>query len=54
MSGVSGAHHVLGIEHLLSEFWDGQGSVLLRSSGGQWGESDHEEMKTGEGNQVNS
>jgi len=52
MSGVSGAHHVLGIEHLLSEFWDGQGSVLLRSSGGQWGESDHEEMETGEGDQV--
>jgi len=52
VSWVSSAHHVLGIEHLLGEFWDGQGSILLGSSGGQWGESDHEEMETGEGDQV--
>ena len=52
MSGVSGTHHVLGIEHLLSQFRDGQGSVLLGSSGGQGGESDHEEVQSWERNQV--
>merc|ERR1719503_367581 len=29
MSWVRSAHHVLGIEHLLGELWDGKGSVLL-------------------------
>jgi len=54
VSGVSSAHHVFGIEHLLGQFWDSQGSVLLRSSGGQGCETNHEEMETGEGDQVNS
>jgi len=52
VSGVSSAHHVLGVEHLLGQFGDGQGSVLLGSSGGQWGESDHEEVESGEWDQV--
>jgi hypothetical protein len=51
---IGGTHHVLGIEHLLSQFGDGQGSVLLRSSGGQGGETNHEEMESGEGDQVDS
>jgi hypothetical protein len=34
VSGISSAHHVFGIEHLLGEFRDGEGSVLLGSS---WG-----------------
>jgi len=54
VSGVSSAHHVLGIEHLLSQFRNSQGSVLLASSAGQGGESDHEEVESGERNQVDS
>merc|ERR1712159_392408 len=54
VSWVRSAHHVLGVEHLLGQLWDGQGSVLLGSSGGEWGESSHEEVKTWEWDEVDS
>merc|ERR1712195_454235 len=54
VTGVGGAHHVLGIEHLLGELGHGECAVLLGASGGKRGESSHEEMESGEGDQVNS
>ena len=52
VSWISSAHHVLGIEHLLGKFWNSQSSVLLWSSWGKWGETNHEEMESWEWNQV--
>ena len=52
VTGVGGAHHVLGVEALLGELRDGQGTVLLGSATGEGSVSDHEEVKTGEGNHV--
>ena len=54
MTWVASGHHVLSIEHLLGEFWNGQSSVLLGTSGGEWGETSHEEVETWEWDQVNS
>jgi len=51
---VSGAHHVLGVELLLGQFRDGQGTVLLGPTGGQRSESNHEEVKTRERDKVHS
>jgi hypothetical protein len=36
----------------LGQLWDGQGSVLLRTSGGKGSETSHEEVETWEWNQV--
>ena len=52
MSWVGGAHHVLGVEHLLGELGDGQSSVLLGATGSEWGETSHEEVKSWEWNEV--
>lgn len=52
VSGIAGGHHVLGVEHLLGQFWNGQGAVLLGATGRQRGESGHEEVQTRERNHV--
>ena len=52
MSRVAGGHHVLGVEHLLGELWDGQGPVLLAATGSQGSEARHEEVEAGERNHV--
>ena len=48
LPGVRGSHHVLGVEHLLSELGDGDSTVLLTPTGSQRREASHEEMKTRE------
>lgn len=52
VAGVRGAHHVLGVPHLLGKLRDGQGAVLLAAAGSQGGEAHHEEVQAGEGDQV--
>merc|ERR1711939_888540 len=52
VTGVGGAHHVLGVEHLLGELGDGESSVLLGASGGEGSETSHVEVESGEGGEV--
>merc|ERR1719357_1785375 len=52
MTRITGSHHVLGIEHLLGELWNGQGTVLLTATASERSKARHEEVKTWEGNHV--
>ena len=52
MAWIAGSHHVFGVEHLVSKLWYGQGSVLLATTGGKWGEARHEEVKSWEWHHV--
>jgi len=52
VAGIGGAHHVLGIELLLCELGHGEGTVLLRATGGEGSEAHHEEVETRERNHV--
>ena len=51
---ITGSHHVLGIEHLLSQLGNGQSSVLLGATAGERGKPGHKEVETREGNHVDS
>jgi len=52
VSRIGGSHHVLGVEHLLGEFRHGNGAILLTTASNKRSKSDHEEVKTREGDQV--
>ena len=52
MSGVGGAHHVLGVELLLRKLGHSERLVRLRGSRGQRRESQGEEVQAGEGHKV--
>ena len=52
MSRIAGGHHILRVEHLLSEFRDRQRSVLLASSRGERRKARHEKMQTRKRNHV--
>ena len=54
VSGIGSAHHVFGVEHLLGELGDGKSAILLGAAGGKGSETSHEEMETGERDQVDS
>jgi len=49
---VTGGHHVLGVEHLLSKLRDREGAVLLGATRGEGRKPGHEEVKAGEGDHV--
>jgi len=52
LAGIASGHHVLGIEHLLGELGDVHGAEGAGGAAGQGSESNHEEVKTGEGDHV--
>ena len=49
---ITSCHHVFGVKELLGQLGNGECAVGLAVSGGKWGETGHEEMKTGEGDHV--
>jgi hypothetical protein len=54
MPWVTGSHHILGIKHLLGEFWYCEGSVLLAATRGERSKTWHEEVESWEWNHVDS
>jgi hypothetical protein len=51
---IASGHHVLVVEELGGELWDGKSTVLLAAAGGEWSEAADEEVETWEWNKVDS
>jgi len=51
---IGSTHHILGIKHLLGKLWHSECTILLRTTGGKWGEASEEEVEAGEWDQVDS
>lgn len=49
---IGGGHHVLGVEHLLGQLRNGDGTEGVRATAGERSEADHEEVETRERNHV--
>merc|ERR1719359_1150537 len=54
MTWISSAHHVLRVEHLLGQLWNCEGPVLLRTTGCERREANHEEVQPWEWNEIDS
>jgi hypothetical protein len=52
LSRIGSSHHILCIKHLLSQFRNAQSTELMTTTRSQGGESNHEEVQTGEGDHV--
>lgn len=52
VAGVTGSHHVFGIEDLLGEFGHCESLLLLASMAGERGKGRHKEIETWEGNHI--
>ena len=46
VAGITGGHHIFAVEHLLREVADAQGTVLLRTTAGEWSKAWHEKVET--------
>ena len=51
---VASGHHVLVVEELAGELWDGKSTVLLAATGSEWSEAADEEVETWEWDKVDS
>jgi len=51
---VRSSHHVLGVEHLLSQLWHGHSTERVCATACKRSKADHEEVETREWNHVDS